>query len=206
MNGLIGKKIGMTQIFMKDGKLSPVTVVQAGPCKVVQRKTTAKDGYDAVQLGYQEVIERKLSKPEAAHCKKHNAPLFRHLREFRLNDGQNASEGDEYKVDLFHENENITVTGVSKGRGFAGVMKRWGFHGFSTSHGVHESFRGPGSTGQNQWPGHVFKGKKMPGHMGCDQVTVHNLKVLKVDVERNLVLILGAVPGARNSLVLLKKQ
>lgn len=206
MNGLIGKKIGMTQIFTNDGKLLPVTVVQAGPCRVVQRKTTEKDGYEAVQLGYVEVADKKVTKPVHIHCKKHNSPNFRFLREFRLNEGQEAKEGDEYKVDLFQANEIITVTGTSKGRGFAGVMKRWGFHGFSTSHGVHESFRGPGSTGQNQWPGHVFKGKKMAGHLGCDQVTVHNLKIVKVDPERNLVLISGAVPGARNSIVLLKKQ
>jgi large subunit ribosomal protein L3 len=206
MNGLIGKKMGMTQVFTENGRVVPVTVIQAGPCHVVQRKTQAKDGYEAIQLGFLEIAEKKVSKPQLTHFKKHNSPNFRFLREFRLEEGQEAKEGEVYKANLFKPEEKITVIGTSKGRGFSGVMKHWGFAGFSSSHGVHESFRGPGSIGQNQWPGHVFKGKKMSGHYGCDQITVHNLKVVKVDPERNLVLVRGAVPGARNSIVLLKKQ
>ncbi len=206
MIGLIGKKLGMTQIFGKNGKAIPVTVIQAGPCQVIHRKTAAKHGYDSVQLGFEEIDEKKLNKPQIGHLKKHKSNLYRYLREFRLRVYKDIEEGEIFDVGMFIENEMLKVTGTSKGRGFAGVMKRHGFHGFKATHGVHESFRGPGAIGQCATPARVFKGKKLPGQMGNIRSTVLNMKVVKVDVEKNLVFIKGAVPGHRNSLVLLRKE
>ncbi|PID30091.1 MAG: 50S ribosomal protein L3 [Candidatus Cloacimonadota bacterium] len=206
MIGLIGKKIGMTQIFDQNGKVTPVTVIQAGPCRVVQRKTEESDGYNAVQLGFEEVPEKRLKKPQINHFKKHKSPGFRYLKEFRLSVYMDIEEDEVFDAEMFVEHELVTVTGTSKGRGFAGVMKRHGFGGFEQSHGVHESYRGPGSIGQCATPSRVHKGKKMAGHMGVDRVTVKNLEVVKVDKERNLVMIKGAVPGHRNSIVYLRKE
>jgi len=206
MIGLIGKKIGMTQVFDENGLVIPVTLIQAGPCRVVQRKTKDKDGYDAVQLGYDEVEEKRASKPVRGHYTKHGSPVFRVLREFRLTVYKDIEEGEMFDVSMFQPNELLTISGVSKGKGFAGVMKRHHFHGFSTTHGVHESFRGPGSIGQCATPSRVFKGKRMAGHLGNSNATVKNLRVVKVDAERNLLMVLGAVPGHRNSIVLLKKE
>ncbi len=205
MVGLIGKKIGMTQIFTEEGKIIPVTLIQAGPCSVVNKRTQEKDGYIAIQLGYETLKEKKLNKPMAGYFKKYGSPAFRYLHEFRLKNLVDVNLQDVFKVDLFQENELVDVVGTSKGRGFSGVMKRHGFHGFMSSHGVHESYRGPGSIGQCATPARVLKGLKMAGHMGVDRVTVKNLKVVKVDAENNLIMLKGAVPGHRNSLIYIKK-
>lgn len=196
----------MTQIFDQDGKITPVTVIQAGPCKVVQLKTTETDGYNAVQLGFENRAEHRVTRPLAGHFKKHEVTPYRYLREFRLEDAADVEKGESLTVNIFSPSELIDVIGTSKGRGFAGVMKRHGFAGFETSHGVHESFRGPGSIGQCASPSRVFKGLKMAGHHGNARITVKNLKVMKVDEENNLIMIRGAVPGHRNSLVILRKE
>ncbi len=206
MIGLIGKKVGMTQVFDESGKVTPVTVIQAGPCQVVQKKTVDKDGYDAVQLGYEKVEEKRINKPQKNHFKKHNSPAYRILREFRLKLYKDIREGEVFDVSMFQENELLTVQGTSKGRGFSGVMKRHNFHGFKATHGVHESYRGPGSIGQCATPSRVFKGRKMAGHHGVDTVSVKNLKVVKVIPEQNLLFVQGAVPGHKDSIVLLKKE
>lgn len=206
MVGLIGKKIGMTQIFTKDGKLVPVTIIKAGPCRVVRKKTKEQDNYDAIQLGFEEIDEKKLNKPMLSYFKKHNSPNFRHLKEFRLRYYKDIEEGEEFDVSMFVENEMLKITGISKGKGFAGVMKRHNFSGFESSHGVHESFRGPGAIGQCATPSRVHKGKKMPGHHGHKKVSVKNLKVVKIDQEKNLLSVKGAVPGHRNSIVYLRKE
>jgi len=206
MIGLIGKKIGMTQIFDAKGNVIPVTVIQAGPCRVIHRKNKDKHGYDSVQLGFEEVDEKKVSKPMLGHFKKHNSPAYRYLKEFRLKLYKDINEGEIFDVSMFEENELLKVTGTSKGKGFQGVMRRHNFHGFKASHGVHESYRGPGSIGQCATPARVFKGKKLPGHQGVDKVSVLNLQVVKVDVEKNLVMVKGAVPGHRNSIVRLRKE
>lgn len=205
MFGLIGKKIGMTQIFNPDGTVVPVTVVQAGPCRVVMVRNQKETGRTQVQLGFMDIPEKKCTKPVAGHFKKQGQPASRVLKEVALPDGRELKPGDLLNADEFTANETIHVIGVSKGRGFSGTIKRHGFHGFSSTHGVHESFRGPGSIGQCATPGRVFKGKKMAGHYGVDQITVRNLKVVRVDAERNLLLIRGAVPGHRNSLVFIRK-
>jgi len=206
MIGLIGKKIGMTQIFDNKGNVIPVTVIQAGPCRVIHRKNKDKHGYDAVQLGFEEVDEKKVSKPMLGHFKKHNSPPYKYLKEFRLKMYKDIDEGEVFDVSMFEEHELLKVTGTSKGKGFQGVMRRHNFHGFKASHGVHESYRGPGSIGQCATPARVFKGKKLPGHQGVDKVSVLNLQVVKVDVEKNLVMVKGAIPGHRNSIVRLRKE
>ena len=206
MIGLIGKKIGMTQIFDEKGNMIPVTVIQAGPCRVIHRKNKDKHGYDAVQLGFEEVDEKKVSKPMMGHFKKHNSPPYKYLKEFRLKMYKDINEGEIFDVSMFEEHELLKITGTSKGKGFQGVMKRHNFHGFKATHGVHESYRGPGSIGQCATPARVFKGKKLPGHQGVDKVSVLNLQVVKVDVEKNLVMVKGAVPGHRNSIVRLRKE
>lgn len=205
MLGLIGKKIAMTQIFDSNGKVIPVTVLEVGPCTIVQKKTQASDGYNAIQLGFEEIEERKVKKPVMGHFKKHNSKAYRYLREFRVNQIDDFSEGQSLDLDIFQENEIVKVIGISKGRGFSGVMKRHNFKGFISSHGVHESFRGGGSIGQCATPSRVIKGRKMPGHFGVDRVTVKNLKIVKLDKERNLVMVKGAVPGHRNGLIYLSK-
>lgn len=206
MIGLIGKKIGMTQIFDKKGNVIPVTVIQAGPCRVIHRKEKNKHGYDAVQLGFEEIDEKKVSKPMMGHFKKYNSPAYKYLKEFRLKRYKDINEGEIFDVSMFEEDELLKVTGTSKGKGFQGVMRRHNFHGFKASHGVHESYRGPGSIGQCATPARVFKGKKLPGHQGVDKVSVLNLQVVKVDVEKNLVMVKGAIPGHRNSIVRLRKE
>jgi len=209
MIGLIGKKIGMTQIFDATGKVIPVTVIKAGPCKVICKRTQADNGYEALQLGYEEIPERKVSKPMQGHFKKFNSGLYRFVREFRPSFGQQIDQinvGDELKADLFGESETVSVTSKSKGRGYTGVMKRHGFGGFISSHGSHESFRGPGSIGQCAQPSRVFKGVKMAGQHGNAKVTVRHLTVVKVDVEQGLIMIKGAVPGHRNALVTIHKE
>jgi len=206
MIGLIGKKLGMTQIFDENGDRIPVTVIQAGPCRVIHRKNKEKHGYDSVQLGFEEVGEEKINKPLIGHFKMHKSPFYRHLKEFRLRVYKDIEEKEVFDVGMFVPNEVLKITGTSKGKGFSGVMKRHNFHGFKATHGVHESYRGPGSIGQCATPSRVFKGKKMPGHQGVDTVSVTNVKVVKIDQKKNLVLVKGAVPGHINGIVYLRKE
>ncbi|MDD2332410.1 MAG: 50S ribosomal protein L3 [Candidatus Cloacimonetes bacterium] len=209
MFGLIGKKIGMTQIFDENGKVIPVTVIQAGPCKVICKRTKEENGYEALQLGFEEKKAKHTSKPLQGHFKKNNCPNYRYVSEFKPAFGQELTEyqvGDELKADIFSEQEYVSVSGVSKGRGYTGVVKRHGFAGFEQSHGVHESYRGPGSIGQCAQPSRVFKGIKMAGQHGNARITVKHLRVVKVDAEQGLILIGGAVPGHRNSLVYIRKE
>jgi len=209
MLGLIGKKVGMTQVFDSNGKVVPVTVIKAGPCRVVRKRSVDAHGYEALQLGYEEIKEKNSTRPMIGHFKKNGSPIYRFVREFRPSFGQEITEyevGTELKADLFNESETVTVTAKSKGCGYAGVMKRHNFAGFEQSHGAHESFRGGGSIGQCAQPSRVFKGVKMAGHMGNERVSVRHLTVVKVDVEQGLVMVKGAVPGHRNSLVLIQKE
>ncbi len=209
MIGLIGKKIGMTQIFDASGKVIPVTVIKAGPCKVICKRTQTENGYEALQLGYEEIPERKVSKPLQGHFKKFNSGLYRYIREFRPIFGQQIDAvniGDELTADIFDKDDTVRITSKSKGRGYTGVMKRHGFGGFISSHGSHESFRGPGSIGQCAQPSRVFKGVKMAGQHGNARVTVRHLTVVKVDSANGLIMVKGAVPGHRNSLVTIHKE
>ncbi|MBQ9663347.1 MAG: 50S ribosomal protein L3 [Oscillospiraceae bacterium] len=201
---IIGKKVGMTQIFDEMGKVIPVTVIEAGPCVVVQKMTTEKEGYNAVQLGFEEVGEKKLSKPEQGHLKKAGAHPVKHLKEFRLEDDSKLEVGDVVKADLFAEGDKVDVTGTSKGHGYAGVVKRFGQGRTPTSHGGGPVHRHAGSMGSSTDPSRIFPGKKQAGHMGVDQVTVQNLDIVKVDAELNLIAIRGAVPGPKGSIVYLK--
>ncbi len=206
MVGLIGKKLGMTQVFAEDGTVTPVTVIKAGPCRVVLRKTKEKHDYEAIQLGFEEVKPEKLKKPLRGYFKKLGSPAYRYLKEFRLKYYFDIKEGEVFDVTMFKENELVKITGTSKGKGFQGVMKRHGFRGFKASHGVHESFRGPGSIGQCATPSRVHKGKKLPGHKGVEKVSVRNVKVIGINPEKNLIYLKGAVPGHRNSLVYIGKE
>lgn len=197
---LLGKKIGMTQVFDDENRLVPVTVIEAGPCPVTQVKSTEKDGYDAVQIGYRPQKEHRLSKAALGHFKKAGVDPVAELQEFRTNGDAEIKVGDILTVAKFEEGGKIDVIGTSKGRGFQGVVKRYGFSGGPASHGSMFHRRG-GSYGMCQWPGHVIKGKKMPGHMGDARRTVQNLQIVKVVAEKNLILIKGSIPGSRGSLV-----
>ncbi len=201
--GLLGTKVGMTQIFADDGRRIPVTVVKAGPCVVIQKKTTEKDGYNAIQVGLDEKKSHLTTKALLGHCKPAGKGVFKYLREFRVENIDQYSVGDEVKADLFAAGEMVDVTGTSIGKGFQGVMKRWGFKGGRSSHGS-RFHRAPGSIGTSATPSRVFKGKKMPGQMGNGKVTVQRLQVVRVDIEENLLLIKGAIPGSTNGLVLIK--
>lgn len=202
---ILGTKVGMTQIFGENGELIPVTVVLAGPCTVVQKKTTETDGYEAVQVGFGEIKEKKLNKPAKGHFAKADVANKKYLREFRLEDCSALNVGDEIKADIFEAGEKIDVTGISKGKGFAGPMKRWGLHRGPMAHGS-GYHRGSGSMGACSNPGRVMKGKKLPGHMGVVRVTVQNLEVVKVDTENNLILLKGAVPGNKGGLVTIRNS
>lgn len=202
---ILGTKVGMTQIFGENGEMIPVTVVLAGPCTVVQKKTTETDGYEAVQVGFGEVKEKNLNKPQKGHFAKADVANKKYLREFRLDDCSALNVGDEIKADIFEAGEKIDVTGISKGKGFAGPMKRWGLHRGPMTHGS-GYHRGSGSMGACSNPGRVMKGKKLPGHMGVVRVTVQNLEVVKVDTENNLILLKGAVPGNKGGLVTIKNS
>lgn len=203
--GLIGRKLGMTQVYTPQGVLEPVTVVEAGPCTVVQARNGDRDGYAAVQLGFGEKKAQRASKAYRQHCAKAGKGVFAVLREFRLNGEETFELGQELKVaDLFKQGDTVDVTGVTKGRGYAGVIKRHGFGGFPGSHGTHEYFRHGGSIGNRSYPGRVFKGKRMAGQMGNDRVTTQNLTVVAVRAEENIILVRGAVPGARNGIVLIR--
>jgi large subunit ribosomal protein L3 len=206
VNGIIGKKLGMTQVFAEDGTVTPVTVIKAGPCIVVQKKTVNTDGYNAVQLGFvEEKPPRRINKPTEGHFKRAGVPPTRVLREVRVeasDDGTNV--GDKVLVDIFNENDLVEVIGKSKGRGFAGVVKRHGFHGGRATHGS-MFHRAPGGIGASAYPSRVIKGTKMAGHMGTERKTIKNLRVIAVDAENNLLMIRGAVPGPNGAYLLVKK-
>ena len=199
--GIIGKKMGMTQIFDENGKVVPVTVVEAGPCTVVQKKTVESDGYVAVQLGYGDISAKKVSKPAKGHFDKADGAPKRTLREFRLDDISAMNVGDILKADVFAVGDRIDVVGTSKGKGYAGAIKRWNQHRLRESHGTGPVARHAGSMGSCSTPSRVFKGKRLPGHLGAARVTIQNLKVVKVDAENNLIAIKGAIPGPKGSVV-----
>ncbi len=204
--GLIGKKIGMTQLFGGNGEVIPVTIIQAGPCPVVQKKARERDGYEAVQLGFEDKKEKRVNKPQRGHFAKAGVGPKRVLKEFRIDGFDDYSVGDEVKVDVLKEEDLVSITGISKGKGFAGVMKRWGFSGGPASHGAHKWHRRPGSIGSSAYPSRVFKGKKMAGRMGAERVTCRNLKVVKIDLNQNLLLVKGAVPGSNGGYVFIVKS
>ena len=199
--GIIGKKMGMTQIFDENGKVVPVTVVEAGPCTVVQKKTVESDGNVAVQLGYGDISAKKVSKPAKGHFDKADVAPKRTLREFRLDDISAMNVGDILKADVFAVGDRIDVVGTSKGKGYAGAIKRWNQHRLRESHGTGPVARHAGSMGSCSTPSRVFKGKRLPGHLGAERVTIQNLKVVKVDAENNLIAIKGAIPGPKGSVV-----
>ena len=203
---IIGKKVGMTQIFDEAGKVIPVTVIEAGPCTVVQKKTEEKDGYNAVQLGYGDVAEKKLTKPELGHLKKAGEARKKTLKEFKLANCDALNVGDEVKVDVFAEGDRVDVTGISKGHGYQGVIKRHGAHRLKESHGTGPVHRHAGSMGPATDPSRIFKGKIGAGQMGNEQVTVLNLDVVKVDPELNLIAVCGAIPGPKGGVVYLRSS
>ena len=203
---IIGKKVGMTQIFDAEGKVVPVTVIEAGPCTVVQKKTADKDGYTAVQLGFEDVAEKKLTKPELGHLKKAGVSPKKVLKEFKLSKADEMNVGDEVKVDVFAEGDRVDVTGISKGKGYAGVVKRYGAGRTPMTHGGGPVHRHAGSMGPATDPSRIFKGKIGAGHMGCDQVTVLNLDVVKVDPELGIIAVRGAIPGPKGGVVFLRNS
>ena len=204
LKGLIGKKIGMTQIFDGDGRAVPITLIEAGPCFVSQVKTVANDGYNAVQLAFDEVKPKRLSKAELGHLKTNKLLPVRTLREFRTNKLDGINAGDEIDASVFEVGDFVDVIGTSKGKGFAGAMKRWGFGGGPITHGQSDRQRSPGSSGSGTTPGRVFKGKKRPGRMGNERVTSSHIRVALVDSERNLIGVQGSVPGAKGGTVMIK--
>ena len=201
---IIGKKVGMTQIFDEAGHVIPVTVIEAGPCVVAQKKTIENDGYVSVQLAFGDVAEKKLSKPELGHLKKAGVSAKKHLKEFKLDNAADLEVGTEIKADAFAAGDHVDVTGTSKGHGYQGVIKRWGAQRTPTSHGGGPVHRHAGSMGSSTDPSRIFKGKIGAGHMGVDQVTVQNLSVVKVDPELNMLVVCGAVPGPKGGLVTIK--
>ena len=203
---IIGKKVGMSQIFDTDGKVIPVTVIEAGPCVVVQKKTVEKDGYEAVQLGFEDVPERKLTKPEKGHLAKAGVSPKKHLKEFQLKKAAEMNVGDIVKADTFAVGDHVDVTGISKGHGYAGVVKRWNAGRTPTSHGGGPVHRHAGSMGSSTDPSRIFPGKIGAGHMGVEQVTVQNLDVVKVDPELNMIVVRGAIPGPKGGIVYLKNS
>ncbi len=202
ISGIIGRKLGMTQIFQDNGEVETVTAIEAGPCAVIQVKTAVKEGYNAVQLGFG--ATKRLQSPQRGHLKELGP--FKYLREFRLNDTQDIKVGDTVQVSLFVAGDLVDVTGISKGKGFAGVVKRHHFAGGPKTHGQSDRHRHPGAIGSTTSPGRVWKGLRMAGRMGGERVTVSRLSILKADVERNLLLVKGAIPGNRNGLVLIRKS
>jgi len=204
MSALLGKKIGMTNVFSPDGKLVPVTVLQVGPCVVTQVKTEETDGYTALQLGFDEKPVEKLNKPIAGHLKKATDKGFKVLREFRADNVEDVEAGSTLNVDMFSVGDKVSVTGISKGRGFQGTIKRHGFSRGPETHG-NRNHRKPGSVGNSAWPGKIIKGKKMPGHMGVDKTTVKNLTIVDIKHDDNLLLVKGAVPGFKTGVVEVQK-
>ena len=203
LKGLIGKKVGMTQIFNEAGSAVPVTLIEAGPCYVTQVRSVDQDGYTAVQLGFEEIKPKRLSGGQLGHLKRNNLPPLRFLREFRVKDSE-VNEGDKLTVDSFEVGEHVDVVGTSKGKGFAGAVKRYGFGGGPKTHGQSDRQRAPGSRGAGTTPGRVFKGSRGPGHMGNARVSMQNLEVVLVDAERNLLGVRGPVPGAKGGVLLIK--
>jgi len=201
--GLIGRKVGMTQVFDENGAAFPVTLIEAGPCYVTQVKTAEKDGYSSVQLGFEEVKPDRLTRGELGHLKRNNLPPLKVLREFKTK-SPDVSEGDQLKADVFEKDEHVDIVGTSKGRGFAGVVKRYGFAGGPKTHGQSDRWRAPGSLGSGTTPGRVWKGKRGPGRMGNEIVTSSNVRVVLVDPERNLLAVDGSVPGPRGGMVVIK--
>ncbi len=204
VHGMLGRKVGMMQVFTKNGEVIPVTVISAGPCVVTQVRTVERDGYEAVQLGFEEVPARKLTRPQQGHLRGAGT-MLRVLREFSADNPQEHSVGEVINVDLFQAGQKVDVSGTSKGRGFAGVVKRHGFRGGPKTHGQSDRHRAPGSIGAGTTPGRVWKGQKMAGRMGGKRVTVQNLEVVEVIPERNLLLVKGSVPGARNGLLHIRR-
>lgn len=206
MKGIIGKKIGMTQVFDESGNAIPVTVIEAGPCFVTQVRDADKDGYVAVQLGFGETKPKRLTQGQLGHLRRNNLPALRYLREFRLPDGQlDVEEGQEIRVNVFEKGERVDVIGTSKGRGFAGTIKRHGFARGPKTHGQSDRERAPGAVGMCATPGRTLKGQRMAGRMGNERVTTKNLEVVVIDPERNLLAVRGSVPGARDGIVLIKQ-
>ena len=204
--GLIGKKIGMTQIFDEKGNVIPVTVIECGPCVVAQKKTAENDGYDAIQLGFMDAKAKHMTKAEQGHFEKNGLQLKKHLKEFRYEDCSKYNVGDVITVDTFAAGEKVDITGMTKGHGYSGVVKRWNCHKLRMTHGVGPVHRQPGSMGANSSPSRIFKNKKMAGRYGNEQVTVQNLKVVKIDSENNLIAVKGAVPGAKNGIVFVRNS
>ena len=203
---IIGKKIGMTQIFDEKGNVIPVTVIECGPCVVAQKKTAENDGYDAIQLGFMDAKAKHMTKAEQGHFEKNGLQLKKHLKEFRYEDCSKYNVGDVITVDTFAAGEKVDITGMTKGHGYSGVVKRWNCHKLRMTHGVGPVHRQPGSMGANSSPSRIFKNKKMAGQYGNEQVTVQNLKVVKIDSENNLIAVKGAVPGAKNGIVFVRNS
>ena len=201
---IIGKKLGMTQIFAENGAVIPVTVIEAGPCVVTQKKTTEKDGYDAIQVGYEDVSAKHVNKPAKGHFEKAGVQAKKHLKEFRLENAADFNVGDVIAADTFAQGDKVDITGVTKGHGYSGAVKRWGHHMLQATHGTGPIHRQVGSMGANSTPSRVFKNKKMAGQYGNEQVTVLNIEVVKVDAEKNLIAVKGAVPGARGGIVVIR--
>ncbi len=201
---IIGKKLGMTQLFAENGAVVPVTVIEAGPCVVSQKKTTETDGYNAIQVGYEDVSEKHLNKPAKGHFAKAGVAAKKHLKEFRLEDAEKYNVGDVIAVDTFAAGDKVDVTGITKGHGYSGAVKRWGHHMLQATHGTGPIHRQVGSMGANSTPSRVFKNKKMAGQYGNEKLTVLNLEVIKVDAEKNLIAVKGAIPGARGGIVVIR--
>lgn len=205
VSGLLGKKLGMTRVFTEDGRWVEVTLVEVGPCSVVQRKTQAKDGYDAVQMGFGELKESRCKKPQRGHFAKSGVAPRRFLREFRVEADDELKPGDEVRADIFRVGDRVDVSGTSKGKGFAGVIKRYGFKGGPGGHGSH-FHRAPGSIGQSADPSKVYKGKRLPGRMGNTRVTTQNVEIVSVDPAKNLLVVRGCIPGANGMVVVVKQS
>lgn len=205
LNGLIGKKLGMTQVFTRDGRCVPVTVIKVGPCTVLQKKTKEKDGYSALQIGFEQMPARRCNKPKLGHFRKADRGAFRKIVEFRTEEVDSYELGQQIDLEAFNAGDRVTVTGRSKGRGFQGVVKRHGFGGGKETHGS-MTHRRAGSIGQCAFPSRVFKGHRMEGHMGDERVTVRNLEVVEVDKQNNLLLVKGSIPGANNNFILIRRK
>ena len=203
---IIGKKLGMTQIFAENGAVIPVTVIEAGPCVVTPKKTTETDGYEAIQVGYEDVSEKHVNKPAKGHFAKAGVSAKKHLKEFRLENSADYNVGDVIAVDTFAAGDKVDITGITKGHGYSGAVKRWGHHMLQATHGTGPIHRQVGSMGANSTPSRVFKNKKMAGQYGNEKLTVLNLEVIKIDAEKNLIAVKGAVPGARGGIVVLRNS
>ena len=203
---IIGKKLGMTQLFAENGAVVPVTVIEAGPCVVTQKKTTETDGYNAIQVGYEDVSEKHVNKPAKGHFAKAGVSAKKHLKEFRLEDADKYEVGNVIAVDTFAAGEKVDVTGITKGHGYSGAVKRWGHHMLQATHGTGPIHRQVGSMGANSTPSRVFKNKKMAGQYGNEKLTVLNLEIVKIDAEKNLIAVKGAVPGARGGIVVIRNS